>query len=232
MGRNPMGGHSVEGGCYLGIRRQQQPHRRIYHDFISAGAGFLYCLYVCLADPSPAGNVNPLYGRCRREDRIARWATTEETNSDRFDIERSANGKQWSRIASVASQGDSKVLVNYSHVDASPLAGQNFYRLKMVDRGADGQDGMFAYSQIRNVSFKGEGGVAPYPNPAVDKILIRDHQLVKQIDIVNTSGVKVIKNQQPSSAGIDVTKLPQGIYIITMSLFDGTISTHKIAVTR
>jgi hypothetical protein len=93
------------------------------------------------------------------------WSTTEEANSDRFDIERSANGKQWSRIASVASQGDSKVLVNYSHVDASPLAGQNFYRLKMVDRGADGQDGMFAYSQIRNVSFKGEGGVAPYPNP-------------------------------------------------------------------
>jgi len=160
------------------------------------------------------------------------WSTTEEANSDRFDIERSANGKQWSRIASVASQGDSKVLVNYSHVDASPLAGQNFYRLKMVDRAADGLDGTFAYSQIRNVSFKGEGGVAPYPNPAVDKILIRDHALVKQIDIVNTSGVKVIENQQPSSAGIDVTKLPQGIYIITMSLFDGTISTHKIAVTR
>ncbi|MGN7890333.1 T9SS type A sorting domain-containing protein [Dyadobacter sp. 22481] len=155
------------------------------------------------------------------------WTTTEETNSDRFEIERSANGKQWSRIASVSSQGDSKVLVNYSHVDASPLAGQNFYRLKMVDR-----DDTYAFSQIRNVSFKDEGGVTPYPNPAVDKILIRDHELVKQIDIVNTSGVKVIKNQPSSSAGIDVTKLPQGIYIMTMTLFDGTISTHKVAVTR
>lgn len=160
------------------------------------------------------------------------WSTTEETNSDRFEVERSLNGKQWSRIGSVSSQGDSRVLVNYSYVDASPSRGQNFYRLKMVDRAADGLDGTFAYSQIRNVSFKNEGGVAPYPNPAVDKILIRDYALVKQIDIVNTSGVKVIKNQQPSPAGIDVTKLPQGIYIITMSLFDGTISTHKIAVTR
>lgn len=68
---------------------------------------------------------------------------------------------------------DSKVLVNYSNADASPLAGQNFYRLKMIDRAADGLDGMFAYSQIRNASFKCEGGIAPYPNPAVDKILIR-----------------------------------------------------------
>lgn len=155
------------------------------------------------------------------------WSTTEETNSDRFEIERSQNGKQWSRIASVASQGDSRVLVNYSHVDDEPLAGQNFYRLKMVDN-----DGTFAYSQIRKVSFQGEGGVAPYPNPAVDKILIRQHELVRQVDILNTGGVKVISNQPPSIAGIDVTKLPQGIYIVTMTLFDGTISTHKIAVTR
>ncbi|HWV32021.1 MAG TPA: T9SS type A sorting domain-containing protein [Dyadobacter sp.] len=155
------------------------------------------------------------------------WSTTEETNSDRFEIERSQNGKQWNRIASVASQGDSRVLVNYSHVDATPLAGQNFYRLKMVDR-----DGTFAYSQIRNVSFQGEGGVVPYPNPVVDKILIRQHELVRQVDIVNTGGVKVISNQPPSAAGIDVSKLPQGIYIVSMTLFDGTISTHKIAVTR
>ncbi len=155
------------------------------------------------------------------------WSTTEETNSDRFEIERSQNGKQWNRIASVASQGDSRVLVNYSHVDATPLAGQNFYRLKMVDR-----DGTFAYSQIRNVSFQGDGGLAPYPNPVVDKILIRQHELVRQVDIVNTGGVKVISNQPPSAAGIDVSKLPQGIYIVSMTLFDGTISTHKIAVTR
>ncbi|MGG7663547.1 T9SS type A sorting domain-containing protein [Dyadobacter sp. BHUBP1] len=158
---------------------------------------------------------------------LLNWSTTEEANSDHFEIERSQNGKQWSRIASVASQGDSRVLVNYSHVDASPLAGQNFYRLKMVDR-----DGTFAYSLIRRVSFQGEGGVAPYPNPVVDKILIRQYELVRQLDIVNTSGRKVISNQPPSAAGIDVTKLPRGIYIVIMTLFDGTISTHKIAVTR
>lgn len=155
------------------------------------------------------------------------WATTEETNSDRFEIERSADGKKWGRIGSVASTGESKVLVNYTYTDNAPLAGENLYRLKMVDK-----DETYAYSHIRNLSFKGEAGAAPYPNPAADKIMIRDHKLVKQLDIVNMSGVKVIQNQQPSSTGIDVTKLPQGIYMMTLTLFDGTISTHKIAVTR
>lgn len=155
------------------------------------------------------------------------WATTEETNSDRFEIERSADGKKWGRIGSVASMGESKVLVNYTYVDNTPLAGENLYRLKMIDK-----DQTFAYSHIRNLSFGDEAGIAPYPNPAVDKILIRDHKLVKQLDVVNMGGVKVIQNQQPSSTGIDVTKLPRGIYIVTLTLFDGTISTHKIAVTR
>jgi len=158
---------------------------------------------------------------------VLNWSTTEESNSDRFDIERSGNGKQWSRIASVSSQGDSKVLVNYSHVDANPLAGQNFYRLKMVD-----VDGTFAYSAIRLAEIESGSGLVPYPNPVVDKILIRDHQLVKQADLHNASGVKVLANQQPSSAGIDVTRLPQGIYVITLTMFDGTISTHKVVVTR
>ncbi|GGH55593.1 hypothetical protein GCM10007423_63290 [Dyadobacter endophyticus] len=119
------------------------------------------------------------------------------------------------------------MLVNYSYVDANPLTGQNFYRLKMVDL-----DGTFAYSAIRLVEIEVGSGLVPYPNPVVDKILIRDHQLVKQADLHNASGVKVLANQQPSSAGIDVTRLPQGIYVITLTLFDGTISTHKVAVTK
>ncbi|SEJ37781.1 Por secretion system C-terminal sorting domain-containing protein [Dyadobacter sp. SG02] len=158
---------------------------------------------------------------------VLNWSTTEESNSDRFDIERSSNGKQWSLIASVSSQGDSKVLVNYSHTDTNPLTGRNFYRLKMVDL-----DGTFAYSTIRSAEIVAGIGLVPYPNPVVDKILIRDHQLVKQADLHNASGVKVLASQQPSSAGIDVTRLPQGIYVITLTMFDGTISTHKIIVTR
>src|SRR5262249_11305088 len=86
------------------------------------------------------------------------WTTSEETNSDRFDIERSQNGKNWAKIGSVASHKESAVNQYYSFVDAAPLRGDNLYRLKMVDL-----DETFAYSRIENVNFKGIALV--YPNP-------------------------------------------------------------------
>ena len=154
------------------------------------------------------------------------WATTEETNSDRFEIERSADGKKWAMIGSVASTGESKVLVNYKFTDGAPLSGENLYRLKMVDK-----DDTYAYSAIRNVYVKGEA-IRPYPNPVSDKLLIDSFAKVKEVSVKNTAGQSLMKVQKVSNDGIDVSKLTPGVYIVTLTLFDGTISTHKVAVTR
>jgi hypothetical protein len=154
------------------------------------------------------------------------WATTEETNSDRFEIERSSDGKKWGRIGTVASLGESKVLVNYAYADNAPLAGENLYRLKMVDR-----DDTYAYSAIRNVQIEGEA-IKPYPNPVSDKLLIDSYAKVKDVSVKNTAGQYLLQIQKVSSDGIDVSKLTPGVYIVTLALFDGTISTHKVAVTR
>lgn len=154
------------------------------------------------------------------------WATTEETNSDRFEIERSSDGKKWGRIGTVASSGESKVLVNYSYADNAPLAGENLYRLKMVDK-----DDTYAYSAIRNVQIKGEA-IKPYPNPVSDKLRIDSYTKVKEVSVKNAAGQYLLQIQKVSSDGIDVSRLAPGVYIVTLALFDGTISTHKVAVTR
>ncbi len=154
------------------------------------------------------------------------WATTEETNSDRFEIERSADGKKWAMIGSVASTGESKVLVNYTFTDNAPLSGENLYRLKMVDK-----DDTYAYSAIRNVRIQGEA-VRPYPNPVSDKLRIDSYANVKEVSVKNTAGRNLMQIQKVSNDGIDVSKLTPGVYIVTLTLFDGTISTHKVAVTR
>ncbi|MGG7664458.1 T9SS type A sorting domain-containing protein [Dyadobacter sp. BHUBP1] len=154
------------------------------------------------------------------------WATTEETNSDRFEIERSADGKKWAMIGSVASTGESKVLVNYTFTDNAPLSGANLYRLKMVDK-----DDTYAYSVIRNVEMKGEA-IRTYPNPVSDKLLIDRFAEVKEVSVKNTAGQSFIRVQKVSNDGIDVSRLAPGVYLVTLTLFDGTISTHKVAVTR
>ena len=154
------------------------------------------------------------------------WATTEETNSDRFEIERSADGKKWGRIGSVAASGESKVRVDYTFHDNAPLAGENLYRLKMVD-----QDNTYAYSAIRNVRVEGEA-VRLYPNPVSDRLLIGNYASVKEVSVKNTAGQNLLQVGKVSSDGIDLSKLIPGVYAITVTLFDGTITTHKVAVTR
>ena len=155
------------------------------------------------------------------------WATTEEINSDRFEIERSTDGRNWGLIGTVASTGESKVLVDYTFSDNTPFAGENLYRLKMVDK-----DNTYAYSAIRNVRIKGEAGVKPYPNPVADKLLIDGYNAVRELSVKNTAGQSLLQMHKVSNTGIDVSKLTPGIYFVTVTLFDGTISTHKVAVTR
>lgn len=160
------------------------------------------------------------------------WTTTEEVNSDRFEVERSTNGKNWDWIGTVASSGESTVAVDYFFVDEAPRAGVNLYRLKMVDRAADGKHAPFAYSTIRDVKLSGGAGISTYPNPVSDKLLISNHDKVREVTLTNISGTHVVQRQKPSGNGIDVSRLTPGIYIVTLALYDGTLSTHKIAVSR
>lgn len=155
------------------------------------------------------------------------WTTTAETNSDRFEVEHSLNGKTWNKIGIVDSRGESKVLQSYSFVDANPARGENLYRLKMVDK-----DETFAYSSLRNVTFEGGAEITTYPNPVTEKLLISNFSKVKEVSLNNVSGTKLLQKGKVSGEGIDVSGLHPGIYIVTLTLFDGTISTHKVAVTK
>ncbi|WP_353718982.1 T9SS type A sorting domain-containing protein [Dyadobacter sp. 676] len=160
------------------------------------------------------------------------WSTTEETNSDRFEILRSTDGKKWAHIGTVASSGESKVLVNYRYVDRNPVAGVNLYRLKMIDRATDGDNAAFAYSGIRDVRVDGGLTIGLYPNPVSDKLLISNSDEVRELNLSTVSGTRIIHQLRPPKDGIDVTRLTPGIYMLSLTLFDGTISTHKIVVSR
>ncbi|WP_353720159.1 T9SS type A sorting domain-containing protein [Dyadobacter sp. 676] len=155
------------------------------------------------------------------------WTTTEETNSDRFEIEHSTNGKAWTKVGTVLAKGESNVKVSYTFKHSQPVNGENLYRLKMIDA-----DETFAYSAVRSVRLDVHSELTAYPNPVSDRLMIRNYQQIKQVVLHNAAGVKIYQSQKLPSEGIDVSKLQQGTYTITMTLFDGTISTHKVAVIR
>ncbi len=82
-------------------------------------------------------------GRENAGKNILNWNTASEVNSDYFSIERSNDGRTYFETGRVNASGFSSTEVKYNFTDATPLDGNNYYRLKMVDR-----DGSLEYSKV------------------------------------------------------------------------------------
>jgi hypothetical protein len=94
---------------------------------------------------------------------VLSWTTTSEINFDRFEIQRSADGRAFETIGSVKGKGFNfnDLETNYSFSDLSPIAGKNYYRLKSVD-----YDGYFEHSKIILATFEAAKLISVYPNPS------------------------------------------------------------------
>jgi len=136
------------------------------------------------------------------------WATASEVNSSYFEIQRSSNGKAWDKIGEVPALQNSSSAYQYTFFDSNPLKGTSYYRLKMIDL-----DQTFAYSKLQSVKIKSLTTV--YPNPVVSQLKIDSKEVIRKIDVFNSSGVKVmsVENSEGVSS-IDLGGLPQGLYLI------------------
>jgi CubicO group peptidase (beta-lactamase class C family) len=77
---------------------------------------------------------------------LLRWATATETNNQGFELERSADGRTFTRMAylpTAAPSGYSSQPLSYAFTDATPLSGSNYYRLRQLDK-----DGKASYSAV------------------------------------------------------------------------------------
>lgn len=89
------------------------------------------------------------------------WQTSQELNSDHFELFKSSDGQDFSLVATIKSAGLSNVIKNYSYQDNSPNTGSNvYYRLKQVD-----VDGKYTFSSIVKLTLGLSTSVVVYPNP-------------------------------------------------------------------
>jgi len=155
------------------------------------------------------------------------WSTTEETGSDRFEIQRSLDGKNWKTLGLVKSSGESKTRKDYSFADPQPQAGHNLFRLKMIDL-----DGSFTLSGIRSIRHEDAAPLAVFPNPVTDRLWVQNPEDVKQLELHNATGLKVWQGRHVPANGIDISRLPGGIYTLSVIRKDGNIGTSKVAVVK
>ena len=156
------------------------------------------------------------------------WSTTEEVNSERFDVEHSQNGKHWNLIGSVASNGESKVKRNYNFTNKNPAGGNNYYRLKLIDKNTT-----YAYSSIRMIDFD-EIKLEVYPNPVSDILTIGsgNWKAISNVQVINMNGAAVYNSGNTPSQIVNVKDLKTGIYVVKVTKIDGSIKAQKILVKR
>ncbi len=97
------------------------------------------------------------------------WATSQEENSNYYDVERSGDQTDWSSIGTVKAKGFSSTTTNYFLTDKSPINGTGYYRLKMVDL-----DGKFTYSKTIPITTDNSSqALVIYSNPFSDQIRLK-----------------------------------------------------------
>src|SRR5690606_2749792 len=64
---------------------------------------------------------------------LVSWATLQETNTQKFEIEHSINGRDFIKVGETAAAGNSANQRNYAFTHTQPVQGFNYYRIKQID---------------------------------------------------------------------------------------------------
>lgn len=157
------------------------------------------------------------------------WSTSQEINSSRFDIEKSADGNSnWDLVASINAAGNSSVVKNYNAYDARPFNGINFYRIKQVDI-----DGNFKYSKTIRVNLNfSKTGVSVLANPFYNLLTVDFSSVAEQAvsaRLIDITGKQIAVEKWTISAGntrmnfTNIGNLQQGMYILNISNANGEV---------
>lgn len=154
------------------------------------------------------------------------WTTEVEINCKHFEVERSANGKDFYNIAQIKSKGNASSPQVYQYVDKDIEANAYYYRLKQVD-----MDGQYVQSTVVKVYSNEMTNISLYPVFNALQISVPNIQGHCSLSLQDTQG-KTIKEIQKEITGnweetIDISQLAAGCYFYRISR-DGSIKTGKI----
>ena len=160
-------------------------------------------------------------GNRKDNDAVLNWKTTNEQNTSHFEIERSIDGRTFSKVGTVAAANTTGIN-RYGFTDknftalAVPVV---YYRLKQVDN-----DGRYTYSRTIPLYIDDKNIVLFYPNPVKNEAslsIIVDKPQQLYCRIIDNSG-RVMKQQQwelsagSNSLSVDVTGLAKGMYYLEL----------------
>jgi len=157
------------------------------------------------------------------------WATLQEINCDRYEIERSIDGRIFTKTGTIAGHGFTSLDMYYTlNDDITAITGNIvYYRLRQVDI-----DGRSSFSKVVSVRLKKSTDFSISPNPFSSYVNINidwknnENTVVK---IYNMSGKEVLSKNVQLYKGTnyvqisELSSLPSGNYLIQFNSTEGRI---------
>ena len=181
---------------------------------------------VYITEMNAVAPVDFLYfkGKNIGKNNILQWATANEFDNLGFEVQRSANGKDYITIAFIKGAGTATQTSEYNYTDQDAPQQMSYYRLKQVDI-----DQQFKYSRVVNINNANSRlSLEHYPNPVTDQLKVQLQSADKgaiRIRLLGLDG-KVVREQNLRkesdvlTSRLDVQQLQPGMYVIEVMMKD------------
>ncbi|WP_400192566.1 PA14 domain-containing protein [Hymenobacter sp. B81] len=162
------------------------------------------------------------------------WETAQERNNRYFEVERSADGRSYLALARLPGAGDAAEPRRYQHLDAQPLPGIAYYRLRQVD--FDGTTTTSAPVAVLMPRTPGRGPAATvHPNPSQGRFVLRLAEPAEAgtgLELLDLRGRRVHEAVVPVNAREQVVEVPglsKGVYLLRLTSPAGR-STQRLVI--
>ena len=202
---------------------------RIYNFYAELSSRGTFSISI-IPTPLPVTLLN-FKGERRANKNVLSWSTATELNNEGFELQYSADGTNFGKVAFVNSKavnGNSSTILSYEFADAGQLSGNAYYRLKQVDKKGQSNFSNIIFLKGEKVNTITLGKI--YPNPAKNKlnVAIAAPESSKIHLIVTDVAGKTVKQQSfaiingDNKLTVDVAGLPGGNYFIKAISRDGS----------
>ncbi|SOD12804.1 T9SS type A sorting domain-containing protein [Pedobacter xixiisoli] len=157
------------------------------------------------------------------------WSTASEQNNSHYEIYRSTDVQNFTKIGTVKGNGTTNEVLNYSFTDLSPLSGTVYYKLRQVDFDSRFED--YGPIPVKSSLQKNDLKVQVKDNSLQVSVFASTNS-TSEIKVYNISGNALAKVSANLTSGWNTVEVPftasRGVYIVA-SKIGSEITKTKIA---
>lgn len=162
---------------------------------------------------------------------LLQWKVSDEINTSKYVVERSADGLSFYPIAEVAAVNSSSSVQTYSFTDDATLPGTNYYRI--AEKDLDGKSVLSTIKSLRFTSADLSIRLMPVPtyNQLVQVNISGGTAALYKASILNTVGqILKVYRLKPGNNLLDLHGITGGVYYLKVESSDGQSELRKIVI--